>query len=294
LASPEASATLGAFTEDRFGHVLRTREWEPKFSFARRHCAYSAFEDASRNRPARSQAPSTGFFIESAPPPTRCRCPLPRTEVRFGTTLPHVAHVPPSWFLTTLTACSTCRSTGLLHPAAGHGVHRVADGRHRCHHVVPRCPTLQSVPLLHQLVLRHRNPMPPCPCPTCVRSSGTSRRSSGQESVVTWSCCQLRALVALLGFPTLDAETSPKARSPSHLSSPSGLPEGRTSGSPDARVAAPEGEVTGRYKARPPRCPPAAAMRLDVLSHAGGLWTVSSMGWTWGSLRGLRCDRRPV
>jgi len=32
---------------------------------------------------------------------------------------------PPSWFLTTATDCSADKAAGLLHPAHGHGVHRI-------------------------------------------------------------------------------------------------------------------------------------------------------------------------
>lgn len=192
----------------------------------------------------------------TAPPPTRCRCPLPRTEVRFGATLPHVTHVPPSWFLTTLTACSTYRSTGLLHPAAGHGVHRVADPRHSCRFAVPRCLTLQSIPLPGQLLPRHRGTMPPCPCATCVRPRGTSRRSSDRESVVTTRRHRLAALVALLGFP-LWCRACPKARTSSHVPSPVGPPEGSPPGPTDDSPPLPKERWSVCREARPPRNPPA-------------------------------------
>jgi hypothetical protein len=171
-------------------------------------------------------------------------------------TLPHVTHVPSSWFLTTLTASSTCRSTGLLHPAAGHGVHRVPDGRHRCHVVVPRCPTLQSVPLHCQRLLRHRSTLPPCPCMTCVRPRGTSRRSSDKESVVAACRCQLDAPEALLGFP-LCRRASPRARSSSHPSSPDHPPEGGCLGRRTSTPTLPKECDLDRRKARPPRRPPA-------------------------------------
>jgi len=38
--------------------------------------------------------------------------------------LPNGRHVPPSWFLTTSTVCSTLRPAGLLHPAASRGSSR--------------------------------------------------------------------------------------------------------------------------------------------------------------------------
>jgi hypothetical protein len=46
--------------------------------------------------------------------------------LRFGPTLPHALLVPPSWFLTTLTAYPAPETASLLHPAADHGVHQVS------------------------------------------------------------------------------------------------------------------------------------------------------------------------
>jgi hypothetical protein len=40
-----------------------------------------------------------------------------------GPTVPTASHVPSPWFLTTSTAYSTLSTAGLLHPAAGPGVH---------------------------------------------------------------------------------------------------------------------------------------------------------------------------
>lgn len=70
-------------------------------------------------------------------------------------------------------------------------------------------PPLEPVPMRDppepsppdQLSPRHRGDMPPCPCPTCVRSRGTSRLSSGRESVVTPPRERGDAPDALLGFP---------------------------------------------------------------------------------------------
>jgi hypothetical protein len=77
------------------------------------------------------------------------RSPLQQAEACVGTALPHAAHVPSSWFLTTLTASSSSRATGLLHPAAGHGVHRVrptALRRATCPSPMP-CPSERSPPM---------------------------------------------------------------------------------------------------------------------------------------------------
>jgi len=48
--------------------------------------------------------------------------PVART---FGLSLLRLGHLPPSWFLTTLTTYSASKSVGLLRPTADHGVHRI-------------------------------------------------------------------------------------------------------------------------------------------------------------------------
>lgn len=78
-------------------------------------------------------------------------CVLPKGFPSEATRLPATPHVPSSRFLPASTACATRRFAGLLHPADGHGVHRVSDPGRR----VPatdgrpphRCDTLQSVSL---------------------------------------------------------------------------------------------------------------------------------------------------
>jgi hypothetical protein len=50
---------------------------------------------------------------------------LPAAFPRFGPLLPRAGLVPPSRFLTALTAYSVVDSAGLLHPAADPGIHRV-------------------------------------------------------------------------------------------------------------------------------------------------------------------------
>jgi hypothetical protein len=55
--------------------------------------------------------------------------PLPGTEAPFGPAGPTAEHVPPSWFLTTMTACSTREVTGLLHPATDRGFAAFPDAR---------------------------------------------------------------------------------------------------------------------------------------------------------------------
>jgi hypothetical protein len=133
---------------------------------------------------------------------------LPRACARIGLTLPNAWHVPPSWFLTTSTACATMGLVGLLHPTADHGVHRVSTSRapraraasrrpHRCH-------TLQSFPLAgsraHASASR---------CPLAVDRPGaslTSRPCSTDESVASATRCRIAEPVALLGFPFLESD----------------------------------------------------------------------------------------
>lgn len=47
--------------------------------------------------------------------------PLPGAEAPFGPTVPPAGLVPPSWFLTTMTAYSAQEVAGLLHPATDRG-----------------------------------------------------------------------------------------------------------------------------------------------------------------------------
>jgi len=108
-----------------------------------------------------------------------------------------------------------------------------------------------------QLVPRHRGPMPPCPCATCVRPCGTSRRSSDRESVVTTRRHRLAALVALLGFPLwrpCQPEGSPVVPRPDSR----GASRRRSVRGHGRPAAAPEGgDDQDRREARPPRRPPA-------------------------------------
>jgi hypothetical protein len=130
---------------------------------------------------------------------------LPAAFPRFGPLLPRAGLVPPSRFLTALTAFSVVDSAGLLHPAADPGIHRVSGRLLRpcgfkklaCHDAGPfeafpspaairslRIPTLSpfaiqgwsdlgvffrwSSPLPSVSVSRPERPMLPwvCPCRT--------------------------------------------------------------------------------------------------------------------------------
>lgn len=103
-----------------------------------------------------------------APPSTSGPVSTPtHLAMCFGPTLPRVEHVPPSWVLTTLTAFSTESFAGLLHPAADHGVHRVAV----LGHALARFGTFP--PMLHP-----PEPSPPeQPCPTSPQAIAPSPSS---------------------------------------------------------------------------------------------------------------------
>jgi hypothetical protein len=55
--------------------------------------------------------------------------PLPGAETPFGPTAPAAEHVPPSWFLTTMTVYSAREVAGLLHPATDRGFAAFPDAR---------------------------------------------------------------------------------------------------------------------------------------------------------------------
>jgi hypothetical protein len=132
------------------------------------------------------------------------RCPLPRTEVRFGPTLPRARHVPPSRFLTALTGCSTEDRPGLLHPGTDHGVHRVGAAGFATCRAFPRCQALQSFPLRISGVSRRRETLPPWCSPTNVWPYAPSRFHSDTESVASTPRFRGASPVALLGFPVLE------------------------------------------------------------------------------------------
>jgi len=92
----------------------------------------------------------------------------------FGSTSPTSSPVPSPWFLATSTACSASQLAGLLHPAAGPGVHRVSRASRLTRHPIALArdggstgpiPTVLS-PLegfpSSAAVRRHRRLLPPC------------------------------------------------------------------------------------------------------------------------------------
>jgi hypothetical protein len=157
----------------------------------------------------------------------------------FGPALPHACLGPPSWFLTTLTGCSSGSFAGLLHPAADHGVHRVAAppchlpvvGR-RAFPTVPHPPELSP---LAQQARRHRRTLPPRRQPGCEPCS-TSRPCSTRESVALPPRCRGAAPVALMGFPFLEPRACRLVAAGTEV--PRYAPEG-ASGRPSLRASSP-------------------------------------------------------
>jgi len=109
------------------------------------------------------QAPPTGLFKDRPSAVSRAGV-LSHTlsPACFGSKVPPSVLGPSSRFLTTSTVCSTNPAAGLLHPASGHGVHRVSAIT-CCHR--RRFPTdahaLQSLPLPSSCTSRRRGPLPP-------------------------------------------------------------------------------------------------------------------------------------
>jgi hypothetical protein len=204
-----------------------------------------AFEDAfGVSRPGFHQAPLLGFS-KTAPPSThaldvhsRVRpFRLPGRVSRFGLPLPGTSRVPPSRFLTALTAFSVVRAAGLLHPAADPGVHRVGSSALalRPGERPSRCVTLRRVSLASSL------PLSPGSCPLIVRHPRTAR-SRGLallvESVASTACCHSVKPDPPMGFSssslvrlTLPRGSGSRRTSPLR-EGPASLGERRVGGSP--------------------------------------------------------------
>jgi hypothetical protein len=93
---------------------------------------------------------------------------------------------PSSWFLATLTAYSSIRSTGLLHPAADHEVHRVARTAvplawSIC--ALPRCTPSRALP--SRAAAPTSPPLPYLLAVHGLRTRSTSRSCSTRESVAS-------------------------------------------------------------------------------------------------------------
>jgi hypothetical protein len=111
-------------------------------------------------------------------------CPLLHRDrgLDAGPTVPLVALVPSSWFLTTSTVSSTTGLASLLHLAADHGVHRVSPPRRRMPAALPTPPLQCTCPperfLPQQPYACHHTPLPPCRSPPSWEGGATSRPCS--------------------------------------------------------------------------------------------------------------------
>jgi hypothetical protein len=159
--------------------------------------------------PSRALVPPRGRSssreIRSAPPPTWSVCVHSREQAPLGPTPPGARRVPPSWFLTTSTVCSTHGPAGLLRPAAGQGFvafrsrrsrsrhpsvkasfHADAGGGPPCDLPATRVHTLRRVSLVGS-----RCPITGVRCPLAVagmvRSSAAAEADAGSRSRRTGS-----------------------------------------------------------------------------------------------------------
>jgi hypothetical protein len=101
---------------------------------------------------------------------------------------------PPSWFLTTPTDCSASKAAGLLHPAHGHGVHRIRGRKKRSH--IRRCT--RSLSQAPSVSLR---PPPRCCVPFEVFFQQIARLWSPPRGVHPFNLlpsCRYRKLVQLV------------------------------------------------------------------------------------------------
>jgi hypothetical protein len=155
---------------------------------------------------------SLGVFKDHPSIDTNPRRPLPfPTSGRplvfhFGLPLPRTSPVPSSRFLTALPVFSVVDSAGLLHPAADHGIHRVA--------VFLLQPRGFRIPTFHDA-----SPFEAFPssvagrslrlsCPPTVRSPRKVRFQGFSpliESVAFLECCHAGKSVAPMGFSSSTA-----------------------------------------------------------------------------------------
>lgn len=125
---------------------------------------------------SKTAPPSTSPPVSTPAGPRSC----------FGEALPHAPLVPPSWVLTTLTACSTDGSQAccILLPTLGFiGFPRAARRARRGFLAFPPMPVpSRAFPSSSSRAARRREAVPPCRCGR-PRTPSTSRPSSAGESV---------------------------------------------------------------------------------------------------------------
>ena len=129
---PVAPVTMQAPSLSRQVRSLRDLQSPPETPLLRWSLLHSSVP-TPKCRPTRPfLGPPLLSFTLNTPPPVPLAASTPGRRCR----LPSVQRyqppdlVPSSWFLTTSTACSASRSSGLLHPETGRGVRRVSNSRH--------------------------------------------------------------------------------------------------------------------------------------------------------------------
>lgn len=150
--------------------------------------------------------------------------------VTIGPMLPNIKHLPPLSFLPTTTAYSARCATGLLHPAASHGVRMVSASASLvvCHHT-----SQSSAAFPHP----HLTPFEAFPCLKAVlRHRSRCRLVVTRQNVTILACSTSRpfsfkqSVVASGRFPPAPTRCSLGLASPSRCSlrvrCPSGQPRG--------------------------------------------------------------------
>lgn len=158
--------------------------------------------------------------------------------------------------------------------------------------VVPRCPTLQSVPLRCQLA--HASPQRHAPLSLRdLRQATRNFEAFIQQGVRCRNAlCPARCARGSLGLPSLEASV-PEGSLPIPHPTPCRPPEGKRTGPTNiVRTLPRESPTTAARRARLAAHDPMRS--VYVLPHVRGSSTVSNKGWTHRSSRGLRIDLRPV
>jgi hypothetical protein len=132
--------------------------------------------------PASALASTSSLEIRSkaTPPPIPARVHS-QEQAPFGPAVPLLGHVPPSWFLTTVTAYSARRAMGLLHPTPGQGFTTFHASRHPTHTRRLRwCPAgtpRSAVRTLRSLSLVSSRTASLQPLPSCRSANTTTPQS---------------------------------------------------------------------------------------------------------------------
>jgi hypothetical protein len=130
--------------------------------------------------PALACTSSLEIRSKATPPPRPARVHS-QEHAPFGPTVPLPGHVPPSWFLTTLTAYSARRAMGLLHPTPGQGFTTFHASQHpTCTRRLRWCPAgtpRSAVHTLRSLSLVSSRTASLQPLPSCRSVNTTTPQS---------------------------------------------------------------------------------------------------------------------